>query len=338
MNTALATRPTRGNVTQFRPNQNIERHMQVLHKSKQELESINRNIRKFLGLELGWGHTVFGRMFGWLVPKKFYGVMPATILKWVAEEADVLEQIEGMMRECINNNQEAVANIATCALVEAEELGIFVTDIGKAESEGWNARELQEYMASESQIAINPAIAQLLDEKFSVFTNEQKEAKKKELIEHLKILALTRRKLIETLSQTCDAGLAQLNAAVGQYYAYSRVYRPTTVIRNSAKDMLQTDQSLYAARQVLMTTIAASVNAIENIIKSAGAVNEYHIASTEFHRLLDESNKRIGVGLAELEKRETGYRRAALNGVTVTSVPMRQLPEAVAVAVSSEDK
>ncbi|OGM98564.1 MAG: hypothetical protein A2817_03745 [Candidatus Yanofskybacteria bacterium RIFCSPHIGHO2_01_FULL_39_8b] len=111
---------------------------------------------------------------------------------------------------------------------------------------------------------------------------------------------------------------------MGQYYAYSRVYRPTTVIRNSAKDMLQTDQSLYAARQVLMTTISASVNAIENIIKSAGAVNEYHIASTEFHRLLDESNKRIDTGLAELEKRETGYRRATLNGITVTPVPVRQ--------------
>ena len=93
MNTALATRPAKGSVVQFRPNQNIERHMQVLHKSKQELETINKNIRKFLGLELGWGHTIFGRMFGKLVPKRFYGVMPATILKWVAEEADVLEQI-----------------------------------------------------------------------------------------------------------------------------------------------------------------------------------------------------------------------------------------------------
>ena len=186
-------------------------------------------------------------------------------------------------------------------------------------------------MAAESQIAINPAIAQLLDEKFNVFTDAQKEGKRKELIEQLKILALTRRKLIETLGSTCDAGLGQLNAAVGQYYAYSRVYRPTTVIRNSAKDMLQTDQSLYAARQVLMTTISASVNAIENIIKSAGAVNEYHIASTEFHRLLDESNKRIDTGLAELEKRETGYRRATLNSITVTPVPVRQLPESTTV-------
>ena len=324
MNTALATRPTKGSVVQFRPNQNIERHMQVLHKSKQELESINKNIRKFLGLELGWGHSIFGRMFGKLVPKRFYGVMPATILKWVAEEADVLEQIEGMMRECINNNQEAVANVASCALTEAEELQIFVSDIESAEKDGWSARQLQEYMAAESQIAINPAIAQLLDEKFNVCTDAQKEGKRKELIEQLKILALTRRKLIETLGSTCDAGLGQLNAAVGQYYAYSRVYRPTTVIRNSAKDMLQTDQSLYAARQVLMTTISASVNAIENIIKSAGAVNEYHIASTEFHRLLDESNKRIDTGLAELEKRETGYRRATLNGITVTPVPVRQ--------------
>ncbi|MBI4158438.1 MAG: hypothetical protein HY505_02370 [Candidatus Yanofskybacteria bacterium] len=335
MNTALATRPTKGSVVQFRPNQNIERHMQVLHKSKQELESINKNIRKFLGLELGWGHTIFGRVFGRLVPKKFYGVMPAAILKWVAEEADVLEQIEGMMRECINNNQEAVANIATCALTEAEELQILIADIETAEREGWSARQLQEYMAAESQIAINPAIAQLLDEKFNIFTDAQKEGKKKELIEQLKILALTRRKLIETLGSTCDAGLGQLNAAVGQYYAYSRVYRPTAVIRNSAKDMLQTDQSLYAARQVLMTTISASVNAIENIIKSAGAVNEYHIASTEFHRLLDESNKRIDTGLAELEKRETGYRRATLNGITVTPVPVRQLPESTTVKVEN---
>lgn len=333
MNSAPATRPSKENVVQFRPNQNIERHMQVLRKSKQELESINKNIRKFLGLELGWGQTIFGRIFGKMVPKRFYGVMPAAILKWVAEEADVLEQIEGMMRECINNNQEAVANMASCALIEAEELQTFIADIESAEKDGWSARQLQEYMASESQISINPAIAQLLDEKFNIFTDEQKEGKRKELIEQLKILALTRRKLIETLGSTCDAGLSQLNAAVGQYYAYSRVYRPTTVIRNSAKDMLQTDQSLYAARQVLMTTIAASVNAVENIIKSAGAVSEYHIASTEFHRLLDESNKRIDAGLAELDKRETGYRKAALKEITVA--PARQLPELTAVKIEN---
>lgn len=312
MNTALAIRPTKGSVVQLRPDQNIKQHMQVLSKSKQELESINKNIRKFLGLELNYGQTIFGRIFGKMVPKRFYGVMPAEILKWVAEEADVLEQIEGMMRECINNNQEAVANIANCTLIEAEELQLFVANIDSAEKYGWSARQIQEYLASESQISINPAITQLLDEKFNIFTDAQKESKRKELIEQLKILALTRRKLIETLGQTCDAGLGQLNTAISQYYAYSRVYRPTTVIRNSAKDMLLTDQSLYAARQVLMTTISASVNAIEDIIKSAGAVSEYHIASTEFHRLLDDSNKRIDAGLAELDKRETGYRKTAI--------------------------
>jgi hypothetical protein len=87
--------------------------------------------------------------------------------------------------------------------------------------------------------------------------------------------------------------------------------------------MLQTDQSLYAARQVLMTTISASVNAIDNIIKSAGAVHEYQIASTEFHRFLDESNKRIDASLAEIEKKETGHRKAILRGVI--DVPARQL-------------
>lgn len=330
MNTALATRPNKGSIIQLRPNQDIERHMQALHSSKQELESINKYIRRFLGLELGWGQTIFGRMFGKFVPKRFYGVMPAAILRWVAEEADVLEQIEGMMRGCINNNQEAVASIAVCALTELEELQTLIADIETAEKNNWSARQLQEYMAAESQITINPAVVQLLDEKFNIFTDAQKEDKRKELIEQLKILALTRRKLIDTLGSTCSAGLGQLNAVVGQYYAYSRTYRPIAIIRNSARDMLQTDQSLYAARQVLMTTISASVNAIENIIKSAGAVNEYHIASTEFHRLLDESNKRIDTGLAELEKRETGYRRATLNEVTITT-PVRQLLESTAI-------
>ena len=129
MNNALASQQSKGNVVQLHPDHNIERHMKVLQKNKQELESINKNIRKFLGLELGLGYTIFGRIFGKLVPKKFYGVMPEAMLKWVAEEADVLEQIEGMMRECINKNQEALANIASCALIEAEELQAFISDI-----------------------------------------------------------------------------------------------------------------------------------------------------------------------------------------------------------------
>jgi hypothetical protein len=326
MSTTLAVQPAEENTTQFRPDRDIDRHMRTLHKSKQELESMNKNIRKFLGIELTWGHTVFGRMFGKLIPRRLYGTMPAAVLKLVAEEADILEQIEGMMRECINNNQEAVANIASCAMVEAEELETLISNIEIARRDDWSAQRLQEFMASESQISINPAITQLLDEKFSILTDEQRKAKKQELIEQLEALALTRRKLLEVLGQTCDAGLGQLNASVSQYYAYSRVYRPVAVIRNSAGDMLQTDQSLYAARQALMTTISVSISAIEKIIKSAGAVNEYHVTSTEFHRLLDESNRRISIGLAELQNKGAEHQNAVLGEATVDA-SVHQLPE-----------
>jgi hypothetical protein len=240
-------------------------------------------------------------LFGGLIPKSFYGVMPAALLKWVAEEADVLEQIEGMMREGMNSNQAAVANLAKCAISENQALQEFIYDIQTAEKEGWSARQLQEYMAKESDIKIDSSISELLDEKFGILTDEQKESKRRELIEQLKALAFTRRKLIATLGQTCNAGLAQLNAVVGQYYAYTRVYRPTAIIRDSAKGMLQTDQSLYAARQVLMITIGASVKAIEKIIESASAVDEYRIVSPELINLLDESARKIDAGLAQLE-------------------------------------
>lgn len=315
MTNALASRSSGSNVVRLKPNRNLEQHMQQLNKTKSELQHLDNNLRKFLGLEIGYGHTIFARLFGWMVPRKLYGVIPNRILKLVAEEASVLEQIEGLMRECINNNQQAVANLANCALVEVGEVEKLLSDIEIADREGWNARQLQEYMANESQIEINPAISSLLDEKFDVLTDEQKKTRRSELLKQLKALALTRRKLITTLGNTCDAEIAQLNAIIGQFYDYNKVYRPIAVIHESAKGMLDTDRSIYAAREALMAAVEVSVRAVENIIKNAKAVNEYQISSAEFHQLLDASNRRLDAGLADLRQLGAGKSQPALAGV-----------------------
>lgn len=180
-------------------------------------------------------------------------------------------------------------------------------------------------MVSESNLSINPDISQLLDEKFNVFTDEQKEKQRQDFIEELKVLVSNRRQLIRALAAACDVCLSQLNAEVREYYSFTRVYRPVAVIRNSVKGMLETDKSLYLARQALMETMAASTRGLDTVINGLFAVNEYRISSAEFHHSLEEHSKRIESGLTELEKRETGYRKAALS--KTIDVPRRQLPE-----------
>ena len=272
MNTAvMATRLTRGSVVQFRPNQSIEQHMKALKKNRAEMKSLNKYLRKLLDMKFGWGQSIFGRIFGRMIPRRLYGVVPAGILKWVAEEADVLEQIEGMKRESINRSQEVVANIGECAMTESGEIEKLISDIGKAEKERWDARKLHEYMVSESSLEINPTVSELLDAKFEIFTDEQKEKQRQDFIDELKILAQNRRKLIKALADGCDVCLSQLNAEVREYYSFSRVYRPIAVIRNSVKGMLETDRSLYVARQALMETMLASAKGIDTIIQGVSA-------------------------------------------------------------------
>lgn len=324
MSTALTARPTREHVVQPRLNQNIERHMQAVKQSRLEIKALNNTICKLLDAELGWGHTIFGRIFGMLIPKRFYGIMPSAILSWVAEEADVLEQVEGMKRESINRSQEVVANIAQCAFEESEDLKEFIADLDRAIEEKWDARQLQEYIASQSQISIRPIIAQLLDEKFNILTDQQREEKRLEFIKELKDTALNRQETIRALGLACDVCLTQLNAEIREYYSYTRVYRPVAMIRNSVGGMLETDKSLYIARQALMETMKSSVRGLETVIAGVAAVSEYRIASAEFHRLLDESNRRISAGLAELDKKEIASRDTAL--LDVVDVPIRQLP------------
>lgn len=335
MNTALATRPTKGSVVQFRPNQNIERHMQAAKQHRKEMESLNGQIRKTLDAELGWNQTIFSKMFGWIVPKRFYGAMPVALLKWLAEEADVLEQIEGIKRESIDRGQQIVADIGQTAIDEVSDLERFVADINRAENENWSARQLHEYIVTESNLSINPVISQLLDDKFNLLSDEQKEHKRQDFTEELKILALNRKELIKALANTTDACLSQINAEVREYYSYTRIYRPVAVIRNSVKGMLETDKSLYMARQALLETMAASVNGLALVIQGISNVSDFRISSVEFRKALNEGNKRIDSGLAVLEEKETGYRKGALKGTAVTSVPVRQLTESTVAKVEN---
>ena len=82
-----------------------------------------------------------------------------------------------------------------------------------------------------------------------------------------------------------------------------------------------------------METMLASAKGIDTIIQGVSAANEYRISSVEFHRFLDEHNKKIETGLAELEKREAGHRKNALKGAT--DIPMRQLPQSTVTIVEN---
>ena len=153
----LPVRTVRKNPTKsdfaLKSDQGLKTYLQSLTKGRDGINALNGLVREALDVPENKLSAYAARFFHAIVPRKLWGVMPAAMIKFVAEEYDVLEYIETLMRGNVDNVQEALRSLAYTAMEKREELNMLGEDLARAEAEEWDAETLQEYLAKRAGIA-----------------------------------------------------------------------------------------------------------------------------------------------------------------------------------------
>lgn len=303
----------------------LQENIMALSESRKELEGINKLVKKALGLPSDRKRNIVAKLLNYLVPTSWYESLPSSVVKLMAEENDVLELIETLMRSNIDSVQDALRELAACAILKREELNNLEADLKTARKENWSAQELQEYIAGKAEIQIYDVVARLLDIEFNALTPEEKEIRKIDLLNKLSSTVLIGDELMETIGKVCSAGLQVFHRSVTQYYDYVNFYRPISVIRDSARALIDTNHSMYAAKDALVATFKTSLQAIELAVDAANMVNNYSIASGDMQGLLKSGRVRLDQKLKALEASNRGAKPAGALKAHIVEVDTKVL-------------
>lgn len=278
----------------------------AINESRKEFEGINKRVKKALDLPSDRKRDIVAKFLNYLVPTSWYESLPSSVMKLMAEDNDVLELIETLMRSNTNNVQNALRELAACAILKREELNELGADLETAREENWSAQRLQEYIAGKAEIQVYDVVARLLDIEFNVLTQEEKEIRKNDLLKKLSSTVVIGEELMDTIGKVCSAGLQIFLYSVIQYYNYVNFYRPISVIRDSARALIETNHSMYAAKDALVATFKTSLQAIELAVDAANMVNNYSIASSDMQGLLKSGRACLDQKLKALEASSGG--------------------------------
>ena len=270
-----------------------------------ELLKTDKKIRKILDAEPEQGRRITARIMRWLpIPQVLHGLLPSPLLKLMAEDRDALEFMERELRKNVDRLEEALDQLSHISLQKEAELKDLLADIASAKEKNLNARELQEYMAESSGITISESIAKMLDDEFSVLTDEEKEMRKQSLLKNLEQNAEGYGALMRLLGSAVIAGLRNLHYGMTQYYAYVNYYKPFIVLRDSAGVMTDMSRANFTAKDALCLTAERSVQAIKVVLKGLELASEYAIASPDTRQFLDAKADEIMGQLEELRQIE----------------------------------
>jgi hypothetical protein len=290
----------------------LQKTMEGLKQSKKELEELNGYIKKWCNLPVDQKRSIMAKICYHVVPKRAYSVLPSGFLKFMAEEYDVLELIERLIRENVNNTQDALRELAACAIEKRQMLNELGEDLKSAQTENWDAQTLQQYMAEKAGIQIYSEVSQLLDAEFNAILPEEKEKRKNELLDQLGANIKIGEQFMETISRVCSAGIDVFHQGVGQYYNYMNFYRPVAVIRDAAKTLVDMNSSMYAAKDALVATFTASLKAIEVAVDAASMVEKYSIVAPDMGKLLESGRNRLDSKMRMLDTLKVGNKKIEL--------------------------
>ncbi len=284
----------------------LQKTMDALKACKKELEDLNNFVKKVCDLPTDHKRSIFGKLMYHLVPRRVYSVVPRAMLKIMAEEYDVLELIERLQRENVNNVQDALRDLCVGAAEKRQELNDLEADLRRAQEENWSARQLQDYMASKSGVELYEIVAQLLDSEFKVLSDEEKGKRKDDLLAQLLANIVLGGTLMETMSRVVSAGLEVFHRGMSQYFAYVHFYKPISIIRESAKTMVDMNRSMYAGKEALIANFQASLRAIEASLEAAKMWEQYSVTAPDMKNLLEAGQKRLEQKMKAVEAaRET---------------------------------
>ena len=283
------------------------------------VDETGKEIKDMLDIQTSWYHQKVARFMGWLLPNSMKGVLPKSLQRIIAEDGEILEYMETLLRENVNNSQNAAVRAAECALTEEKKLDELKGDLKEVSEENWDAAELQNYIAQKSGIKIHEQVANLLAKEFSVLSDEEKEESRQWLLKELQGTIANKEELQKLLNVVSASGLKIFQAGLTQFYGYTNAYRPFIEIRNSAKTMTELNKSIYAAKDALCLTLDRSVGAVTLILKTLEHVSAYDISAPEMKEFIQE--KRLEIEQAIKSFNETQRERMAVVTEETREIP-----------------
>ncbi len=276
-------------------------HIERIRECHAEFERINHELKNILTLPTNRLKRLIKSTLGAILPKRAQKLLPQAVKLAIIEDYDALEVIESLQKTNINNTQEALRELAACAIQTRDELDNLGVVVETAKTENWDAQELQAYMAERAGIEIYGEINQLLDKEFSALTEEDKEKRKEELLTQIQNNVVMGQALMETMGKVCGAALQIFHRAVSQYVDYVHVYRPVAVIRDAAKAMIETNHSNFMAKEAIAVTFTNSLEAIKLSLDTAEMVEKYSITAPDMQSLLASGRRELTERLAKLQ-------------------------------------
>lgn len=271
----------------------LKQQIERLTDYKKGMGKLDDWIRKDLGLPGDRSKGIFASIVRSIVPKSWFDRLPEGIVELVGEEEDVLQYIEKRMRGGIDGTQQALRDLAQDAVQHHEDILELEEQIQQAEEEGWDLQRLHQFLADRSDIEVDPEVMHLLSRQMDILTPEEKEQRRQELLEELKNTVELSKGVARTMGEVCFAALEVFQKAVSQYHQFTTVHQPIAAIRDTAKELLETDESLYSSKDAIAGTIEFSLQAVAVALEGAKLVDKYRIASPDIQGLLEAGKRKI---------------------------------------------
>lgn len=284
--------------------ENVKKCIRNIESAKKTMKKLDNALRRELSIEPSLKRKWTAKAINAIVPKRIFEYFPLSTQKFVGEQYDVLMEIARLMRTNVINIQESLRQIAHSAIENTEETEALKSDIETAENENWSAQELQDYLAEQSGIQIYEEVRILLDQEFNGLTEEQKEARKVELIALLKNNIVMRQELNRAYGSACASLISVFHVGLAQDYAYNNVYPHIAVLRNASSAAINMNHSMFVGKTALEKTAQMAFQALEIAIDAAENIQANSIASTDFQRLLLEGKQNIDRRLRDINAKK----------------------------------
>lgn len=277
-----------------------------------DLENFNDKMRGALELNPSGAQKVVGKLINTFLPERFHSVLPERLILAAGEEGDILLYLGTQCRKNVNDIQGAVIDVIDCAKETYGEYQKLEEDLAAAEENNWDAQELLQYLADETEIVIDPRVMDLLDRQFGLLSDEEKKKEGKELLEELKNVLAMKKVNIQGLGPVCIASLHTLRKGIIGLYNFESVVKPHYTIKKAAEQLVKTNATLFDARDVLEGTIRTSMGAIRAVLEAAKSGDKYSVVSEDMQRVMIEEAKKLEKQLKSVGIEDKSARRKAL--------------------------
>lgn len=261
--------------------------------SIQEFAELSDFVKTIGNLPKNRVRSFLARKLSQLIPYRLQNNLPSFMSKMISEELNELEAYETQYRMRLNNVQQATKKLTEETRKKGEEIEQMKQDIETAKTDGWNSRQFHEYMLDNIGFEVDEEIAELLDDKFNVLTEQEKEDRRQRMLKQLEGNVSEGRKVVVIGVRSCYVCLESFESGASELFNFVNVYKPISAMRDASRALVETSNIMYAGRDAIAETINVTVRGFENALDAVRKCRDHSIVSADMEKLLETGNKRI---------------------------------------------